>query len=251
MVIIMKIFKKVGCLVFAVAMCMSMGVSALAADANPAESQVYISNIYLVEDGIGREISYEEYAALEEQYAQHKESRISNDIVMPLAIKPPEVSPTYVTYDEYINDDSAEYDYYDFDNPIGVSSVLEGPLTVNVSEVESKTISATFSIAVPLTIKNKIVKSATFSGSLGISTTTSKSQSISGTVPAGMYGRICFRPRYNHMEGTLQHWITYETGFSGIVSQEHIESDIPIKVGKFADGIYYLAKAATASALPN
>lgn len=31
---------------------MSMGVSALAADANPAESQVYISNIYLVEDGI-------------------------------------------------------------------------------------------------------------------------------------------------------------------------------------------------------
>lgn len=128
---------------------------------------------------------------------------------------------------------------------------MEGPLTVNVSEVESKTISATFSIAVPLTIKNKIVKSATFSGSLGISTTTSKSQSISGTVPAGMYGRICFRPRYNHMEGTLQHWITYETGFSGIVSQEHIESDIPIKVGKFADGIYYLAKAATASALPN
>lgn len=244
----MKPLRKILCMLLTVLMLVPFGTMAMAAD-----SEVYISNIYLVEDGVGREISYSEFMALEEQSRNYKSMERQNETNSGSDKEEPGISPNTLTFDKYVNDDAAEYRWYDYQNPIGVSTVVEGPMTIGVSEMESRTISATFTTAASLSasLKKEIAASASFSGSLSISATTSKTQTVSEPVPAGMYGRICFRPRYNHMEGEIEHWVTYETGVTGVMSRDFVESEIPVKVGSFADGIYYLATSRTPSALPD
>ena len=246
----MKPLRKLLCMLLTVLMLVPFGTMAMAAD-----SEVYISSIYLVEDGVGREISYSEFMALEEQSRKYRsmERENQNETNSESDKEDPGISPNTLTFDKYVNNDDVEYTWYDYQNPIGVSAVVEGPMTIGVSEMETRTISATFTTSASLSasLKKEIAASASFSGSLSVSAAVSKTQTVSEEVPAGMYGRICFRPRYNHMEGIIEHWVTYETGVTGVMSTDFVESEIPVVVSSFADGIYYLATAQVPAALPD
>ena len=62
-------------------------------------------------------------------------------------------------------------------------------------------------------------------------------------VDRGKTERVYFKPLFRHTSGRLEKW-RYSEGQlkSRKVSTKNVQGKVPMKVGKFADGIYYTAR---------
>lgn len=217
--------KKFISLLLVFALCLSMGTVALAVDEEPV-----ITKIYLVQGGVWEEITYEEYMILTN----------GDSVVSAINEQPPQITPFMHTWGNYLLD--SEYDYYASEEP--VSYIVYGGISgssITKEDSFSITVSASFSLAASFDISRIVKAESSISGSLALEAISSLS--TTHNVTPGMYGRLYFRPHINRMIGTLETWVTYETGVSGMIDSQQLISDFPITVNGFADGIYFLKES--------
>lgn len=217
--------KKIISLLLCLALCLSLGTMAFAEDDDSA-----ITKIYLVEDGVWEEISYEEYCLL----------TAGDELIHPIDEQPPQIVPTMHTWYEY--NYKREYDY--FGGEIPVSYIVHGGASgasITQSMGFSVTITATVSQAVTASIMEAIQFSSEISESISLEASTALSSTFN--VSPNKYGRIFFRPHMNRVIGDVETWVTYETGVTGQLGSEEVYADFPIVNSYYADGIYLLRES--------
>jgi hypothetical protein len=107
-----------------------------------------------------------------------------------------------------------------------------------VSYGESVTIEETLTAEVTLSsaIKNFIV--GELGASYSISASSNESFGCTMNIGAGKRARVMFAPMMRYTEGTYTLTRTYNNGES--ITTRDVSGYVPVKVGNFADGEYYL-----------
>lgn len=239
------------------AMLLSGSTSVLAAEIASQSPEIYydyVNDFYFtqpmrVENGIVRELSYDEYMetvletkAIEEEQAQRvaelsrlnaiKDSTLSaqkDGIIQPMMLM---YSYQYSKATEYITLVSSRAERV---SPTVTASEVPTNVTVNVGSSVSESFSGQFGASKDVTDSIKLTLT------LGYSKTTATSQSfgISGTVPLGRTGYIQFTPRMLYTSGTVTQ-IEYTNYVECHRYYSSYTSYLPTKVGSYADGDYVI-----------
>lgn len=211
-----KLFHRFICLLLTVCI-IPVYQSAVAAD-----NQQYLQNAILVENGIPRPITKAEYELLLE------------GIEVDIPTSP--IESRGISFEKFVPEVTTRY--------------LNGSLKTAVTPLingenggskiyygESITFTASFSLSLSSDIKKMVAVTV---GGAPSAASNSSFQAVF-EVPPHELGRVVFTPFYYKSSGTLQHWYQGEHELDPSLSdEEFLTADLPIQVGKFADGLYEL-----------
>lgn len=120
-----------------------------------------------------------------------------------------------------------------------VSPDVLGPTVINYGTSTSVTESFSLSVTTGADVKNAIKAGASFGWTKSASSNASFGAGFS--VDAGKIGAVYFAPYYNYTRGTLtKKTYTSTGGLQSVNTYYNQSAKSPVKVGSFADGLYYL-----------
>lgn len=248
--------KKFLSLLLALAMCLSLSVPTWAETTSNInsysfdvlENGLHIAKVILVENGISRQLTKEEYLNLSPTFisASHENTMLlpihKNDIITPRGYTY-SFSPTSSTV------------YHDSSLARRVSAIFQNvsSLSVSTTMTYARTVSSSGGISLTTSILDVIDAEVNAEYGYSQSATSSTATSITGTfAPTGnyTYSAVCFKPAIATVRGVLTETLT-AMGSSGS-TQYTCTFKYPVSgaTSGILDGIYYLAESNSYSAFP-
>lgn len=191
---------------------------------------VYIGNFILVENGISRTITYDEFLKLNIP----KEIKLKNNLQRS-AIEPRRAGVIY--FSKFVETNRSEN--IDRTKKVAVTPWFEARYNdEKITVGESKTITSSFSVSLTSNKKTQILAAAgaSYSHSVSTSTTFSGTQ----TIPKGKQGRVMFAPTILTLKGNVEDYHQSDSAlYPTLDKTTFVTSELPKKVGSYADGLYY------------
>lgn len=193
---------------------------------NEVESE-YLPNVILVENGIPRQITREEYDRITTENRE-------------VSFNQPEISPYAITFDRYTASSSREY--LDRSKKKAVTPAVKGDPNngTTISYGNSISFSASYSISLTSGEISTILSSV--GGSYVKSASSNSNFGATFHVPANQIRRVYFTPYVLETKGKLQKYVQNESEANPRPqgSPKSVTAKFIKKVGSFADGLYEL-----------
>lgn len=186
--------------------------------------------VILVRNGIAEVLTFEEA----ERLYPNKEIIVDNEMNKDDS----EIVPFYTSWDKYIEKSYREK--LDYSSSVPVTPWTDGGEDgASISYGISKTVSTTFTGSITSGELSVILN--TLGGSYAKSASTTEVFSSTFNVGKNKTARVRFAPAIRTSRGVLQHWSQSEHALEPVLrSEKNVTVYAVQKVGKFADGIYYL-----------
>ncbi|SQB33594.1 hypothetical protein [Clostridium cochlearium] len=203
-------------------------------------NNTYVTNLYVVENGVTREITFDEYMDSVKSYSENTENTAKNlniefakddsSIIAPMGL---------FIHDVFEKSYETTYNNYDWEKRVTPEVTAQfGDEKITIGESYSFTRTLNVSLA---GAKENAIK-LTLTGAISHSATNSESFSATQTIPKGYIGSVYFAPRVLEARGTVVSTLWDSDERDPIREVDRITGVVakyPLKVGKYADGIYY------------
>lgn len=192
--------------------------------ASPVECEEIIGDIWLVENGVARKISYDEYLDLMIPVIDNSHETIS-------------LGARYTTLYDF--ERTSQYTYYDTARCVSPAVAAPGTAYAAYSVAVYSSYSRTVSATVKNLIKGHLTLNVTITDTAASLTGAAAGASYPPDPDAGKYCRVYFQPKMAKIAGTVTE--TYVNDFNGSRTETYdVTAYYPVSLGSnVADGIFF------------
>lgn len=138
------------------------------------------------------------------------------------------------TYQKYVESSYS----FGYGTPIAVTPQVRGPATINYGQ--SRGVTSTFSASLTSSDIDSII--AKLGASYAKSVSTNENFGTTFAVAKNQVRRVYFKPKIRNTAGKIEKWKTDDTELhSKLLSTKDASGKVILKVGEFAEGVYYVA----------
>lgn len=198
-----------------------------------------IWKMVLVQNGVPREITFDELKRIYPMNVISKHIHANDGIGFKNSIiENTPISPMSITFYKYIEIEGEDDLNYDMAKP--VTPWINGSRNgARISYGQSESYTSTFSVGLTSSKINAILQE--IGASYAKSASSSASFGMEFDIAPYETARVIFAPTTRETEGILQTWQQLEDELNPrLISEEPSSGIVVRKVGKFADGLYYL-----------
>ena len=211
-----------------------------------ADDAIVTTSYVLVENGIARQISAEEYCSLLQNPVQSSTYVCDTQETSTAAL------PVYNYY--YVFEGTSESLAFHPSLESRVSNIYSNisSLTVTSSMTYTRTITNSAGLSITSDIQSAIDSKVSLTYSRSTSSTSAQSSSITGVfTPSGAYRYSCitFIPRLSTVTGTLSLYQSVDGIVSRVSYTPGVQARYPVSVSGYLDGIYQLRESNDYNAL--
>ncbi|MGJ0846104.1 hypothetical protein ACR77J_05390 [Tissierella praeacuta] len=193
------------------------------------DTNQYVTNFILIENGVSREISFQEFKKITSN-SQEVSFKPQDTLIEPMST---------IYFSKFI--ESSRSEVTDKKKSLVVTQWYEARYAPEkITVAESKTIQNSFNVSLTGAQKDSIF--AKVSGGYTRSASTSKSISGTQTVPKGYKGRVRFAPTLLVLKGDVENWKHQDGTLNPVLIDitRNVVASYPRKTDTdFADGLYY------------
>lgn len=202
-------------------------------------NEVYVTDLYTIENGVKREIPFDEYMNSVKNYKSIPNKNEDLKVEFAENNNPDVITRGQFmldTFEKYYENRYLNYNWEKRVSPEAEARYREEIITIGESYTFTKSFNVNLSGAKQWAIE------ATLTGEFSASVSNSREFSVTQTIPKGYIGAVYFTPRVLEVRGDVVTTLwdsDISTPLEEVSRIRNVVATYPLKVGSYADGIYY------------